>query len=69
MERLKLFCGACTPSEYGIAIESTINPCPQGLSNKSVGAGCVPSELYSTMNLNVDAVLQLKRPLCSFATS
>jgi hypothetical protein len=37
--------------------------------NKSVGAGCVPSELDSTINLNVDAVLQLKRPLCSFATS
>ncbi len=27
-----------------------------------------PSELDSTINLNVDAVLQLKRHLCSFAT-
>ncbi len=50
-------------------IESTINPCPQGLSNKSVGAGCAPSELDSTIDLNVDAALQLKRPLCSFAAS
>jgi hypothetical protein len=28
-----------------------------------------PSELDSTINLNVDAVMQLKRPLCSFATN
>jgi hypothetical protein len=47
---------ACAPAEYGIEIESTINPCPQGSSNKSVGAGCAPSELDSTINLNADAV-------------
>ncbi len=69
MESLKLFCDACAPSEYGIKIESTINPCLQGLLNKSVGAGCAPSELDSTINLNEDAVLQLKKPLCSFAAS
>ncbi len=39
------------------------------MSNKSVGAGCAASELDSTINLNVDAVLQLKRHLCSFAAS
>ncbi len=39
------------------------------MSNKSVGAGCAPSELDSTVKLNVDAVLQLKRPLHSFAAS
>jgi hypothetical protein len=50
-------------------MESTINLYPQGLLNKSVGAGCAPSELDSTIDLNEDAVLQLKRPLCSFATS
>ncbi len=33
------------------------------------GVNCSPSEIDSTINLNVDAVLQLKRPLCSFAAS
>jgi hypothetical protein len=69
LESLKLLCNACTPSEYRIEIESTINLCPQGSSNKNVGAGCAPSELDSTINSNVDVVLQLKRPLCSFAAS
>jgi hypothetical protein len=39
------------------------------LPNKSFGAVCAPSELNSTIHLNVDVVLQLKRPLCSFAAS
>ncbi len=69
MESLKLLCDACAPSEYWIEIESTINLCPQGSSNKSVGAGCAPSKLDSTIYSNVDAVLQLKRPVCSFAAS
>ncbi len=69
LESLKLLCDACASTEYWIEIESTINLCPRGLSSKSVGGGCAPSELDSTIKLNVDAVFQLKRPLCSFADS
>ncbi len=50
LESLKLFCDACTPSEYGIEIESVINPRPRGLLNKSVGAGCAHSECNATIN-------------------